>query len=86
MNFKDPIIYANIIESSERELLPCPFCGGKPHITICGALNDLMFVQCHHCNAAPYGATPIYEHEENWPACFRGLVKQWNRREEATHE
>jgi len=30
------------------KLKPCPFCGGKASIEICG---DMSWVQCEHCGA-----------------------------------
>lgn len=64
---KDPIIYSNIVQKYNARLKPCPFCGEKAQIHICGECNDLMYVRCVSvvCQAAPFGATAIYHNPKN---------------------
>lgn len=52
--------------SDERELLPCPFCGGRPHSTPESRQTRIAErVMCLDCNAELDGP---------------GSIEQWNRR------
>jgi|GEM_PF-2248004 len=82
MSIRNPVIYADKINEYQEKLKPCPHCGGKAIIIICGKLNDLMYVRCGEvqCMAAPFSATPIYENSENWNKCFGLMTEKWNCR------
>lgn len=54
------------------KLLPCPFCGSKAKVTICLGRN---VITCTKCMAT---MLPQYRDDKEY------LVKQWNRRVDAT--
>jgi Lar family restriction alleviation protein len=53
---------------SECELLPCPFCGGKPHLF--KSRGPMWLVQCLECGAEASSATDVQS----------VAVEDWNRR------
>lgn len=68
-------------QQSRAELLPCPFCGGKPHVRPSQDADGCFWawVQCGQCGARTQGdwvssctgACPIF---------YEGVRNEWNQR------
>lgn len=68
-------------QQSHAELLPCPFCGGKPHVRPSQDADGCFWawVQCGQCGARTQG---------DWrssctgacPAFYEGVREDWNQR------
>ena len=54
---------------SNKELLPCPFCGGKATLTSSGADDGDNVVECTKCN-----------YELGYYANPKMAIKAWNKR------
>ena len=52
-------------ENHMNELLPCPFCGGKPSIWQTGTKKH-SFIECEKCNATSYYFVDEKEAIEKW--------------------
>ena len=62
----------------EAELLPCPFCGGKPILYESDSCDGFYNVLCAKCGAH-VGRTDIYEPPE-YGTTKEEVVALWNHR------
>jgi Lar family restriction alleviation protein len=60
---------------SEPKLKPCPFCGDKARIFMCG--TGRMAVQCHGC---PAEITLFMPSKASMEKIREYVIKAWNRR------
>lgn len=74
---------------SEKELKPCPFCGGEAFLkygksTTFGTFEALVF--CKNCSASVVGVSSInfstyrFEEKNGYDIAQKQAVKAWNRR------
>ena len=74
------------MNTENKELEPCPFCGGKARIK---AINKkdvslTIWCECEKCTAKAGGNSPIIEKEDNFLEAIRNAqelaIKRWNNR------
>lgn len=65
----------------QSELLPCPFCGGAPHVRPSQDPDGCFWswVECNRCGARTRGDW-VSSSAETCPVFYEGVREEWNRR------
>ena len=66
---------------NNKELKPCPFCGGEAHISISdcemGEKRYMAYAECDNADCEAMLGTELFESEEE---AKQTVIKMWNRR------